>query len=153
MTGAISTERVFIARVVHKTMVADGVVSLHLEDEEGRELPRWEAGAHIDLIIGGEPRQYSLCGNPNDRSMYEIGVLREKHSRGGSAFVHDVLDKNDLLTCRGPRNNFPLVRSDRYIFIAGGIGITPIIPMLDAVGDSAEWRLIYGGRSRASMAF
>src|ERR1700677_1653061 len=131
--SAARGERSFIARVVRKSAVAGGGVGLRLEVADGGDLPIWEPGAHVDLVIEGEPRQYSLCGDVNDRAAYEIAVLREADGRGGSAYIHDVLDTDDLVTCRGPRNHFPLVKAGRYVFIAGGIGITPIIPMLDAV--------------------
>jgi ferredoxin-NADP reductase len=81
-------------------------------------------------------------------------VLREPESRGGSSYVHDVLTEGESVRIRGPRNNFPLVKAKRYLFIAGGIGITPILPMVAAVdARGADWRLVYGGRTRASMAF
>jgi ferredoxin-NADP reductase len=83
-----------------------------------------------------------------------VGVLREPASRGGSAFVHDELAPGDTVAIGGPRNNFPLVPAERYLFVAGGIGFTPLLPMVhqaDLLG--ADWRLLYGGRTRGSMAF
>lgn len=139
---------------------ADGVRVLRLADAAGAPLPAWSPGAHIDLHLGeaGEAdpvvRQYSLCGDVADRSAWTVAVLREPDGRGGSAYVHDKAAEGDVLRVRGPRNHFPLLPSPRYRFIAGGIGITPILPMLaaaDAAG--ADWVLDYGGRSRASMAF
>jgi ferredoxin-NADP reductase len=83
-----------------------------------------------------------------------VGVLREPESRGTSSHVHERLRPGDVVRVRGPRNNFPLVDSPRYLFIAGGIGITPILPMIRAAeAAGADWRLVYGGRQRASMAF
>ncbi len=81
-------------------------------------------------------------------------MLREDNGRGGSAYVHSKLTEGALVRARGPRNHFPLVPADRYLFIAGGIGITPLLPMI-AAADAAgtPWHLTYGGRSRASMAF
>ena len=99
-------------------------------------------------------RQYSLCGDRWDPSTYRVGVLREPAGHGGSAFVHDELAVGDVVGVAGPRNNFPLVPSESYLFVAGGIGITPLLPMIaqaDLLG--ADWRLLYGGRRRASMAF
>ncbi|WP_369135194.1 cytochrome P450 [Modestobacter sp. I12A-02662] len=143
------------ARVAAKEVAADGVVTLTLREATGRPLPAWEPGAHVDLVLDGAPtRQYSLCGDPADRSAYRVGVLRDPDGRGSSLFVHDHLQVGDAVGVRGPRNNFPLVPSPRYLFIAGGIGITPVLPMIraaDAAG--ADWRLVYGGRRRASMAF
>jgi ferredoxin-NADP reductase len=86
--------------------------------------------------------------------VWRVGVLREPESRGTSSHVHDRLQPGDVVRVRGPRNNFPLVDSPRYLFVAGGIGITPILPMIRAAeAAGADWRLVYGGRRRASMAF
>lgn len=138
-----------------KETVAEGVVLLTLRDPEGRPLPEWEPGAHVDLVLREDlVRQYSLCGDPQDRSRLQLAVLREPESRGGSSHVHDVLAEGDSVHIRGPRNHFALEKAKRYLFIAGGIGITPILPMLRAADASgADWQLVYGGRTRASMAF
>jgi ferredoxin-NADP reductase len=136
-----------------REQAADGVVLLVLRDPDGAELPAWTPGAHIDLVLGdGLVRQYSLCGDPADRTTWRIAVLREPGGRGGSAFVHDELHPGTAIVTRGPRNHFPLHPAPRYLFIAGGIGITPILPMIGAVAG-AQWRLVYGGRTAASMAF
>jgi ferredoxin-NADP reductase len=142
-------------RVARRTTGAEGVVVLDLRRADGAELPAWAAGAHIDLRLpGGLTRQYSLCGDPADRAVWRIAVLREPESRGGSAHVHDALVEGADVEVRGPRNHFPLVPAPRYVFIAGGIGITPILPMIDAAeAAGADWELHYGGRSRRSMAF
>ncbi|MHA6779683.1 PDR/VanB family oxidoreductase [Pseudonocardia saturnea] len=142
-------------RVTAKDPVADGVVVLTLARPDSGRLPDWAPGAHIDLVLpGGITRQYSLCGDRFDATRYRVGVLREVDGRGGSAFVHDVLRVGDTVDVGGPRNNFPLVPSERYLFVAGGIGITPLLPMVrqaDLLG--ADWTLVYGGRRRGSMAF
>ncbi len=134
---------------------AEGVVALTLSRPDGGRLPDWTPGAHIDLVLpNGLTRQYSLCGDRWDAHSYRIGVLREPAGRGGSAYVHDRLRPGDRVGVGGPRNNFPLVPSGRYLFVAGGIGITPLLPMIhqaDLLG--ADWTLLYGGRRRASMAF
>jgi ferredoxin-NADP reductase len=134
---------------------ADGVVSLTLADPDGRELPAWTPGAHVDLLLGdGLVRQYSLCSSPDDSGAWRIGVLRDPASRGGSELVHDELTEGSQVRVRGPRNHFPLVSAPRYQFIAGGIGITPILPMIaEAEAAGAQWNLVYGGRQRDSMAF
>src|ERR1700686_1709357 len=112
---------------------ADGVVVLELRSRTGARLPSWQPGAHIDLLLhGGLIRQYSLCGDPRDHGSYRIAVLLEENGRGGSRFIHDELRAGDEVRIRGPRNQFGLVRSEKYTFIAGGIGITPILPMLSA---------------------
>jgi ferredoxin-NADP reductase len=142
-------------RVGRRTTGAEGVVVLDLRDPSGADLPAWSAGAHVDLELpGGLTRQYSLCGDPADRSVWRIAVLREPDSRGGSAHVHEELGEGADVEVRGPRNHFPLAPASGYLFIAGGIGITPILPMIDAAeAAGAEWELHYGGRSLRSMAF
>ncbi|MBL1102470.1 PDR/VanB family oxidoreductase [Streptomyces coffeae] len=141
--------------VDRREFAADGVLALTLRHPLGDQLPAWEPGAHIDVVLGpGLERQYSLCGDPADRTQWRIAVLREPDGRGGSVHVHERLSQGDQVRVRGPRNHFRLEPAPRYRFIAGGIGITPILPMLaaaEAVG--AEWTLLYGGRSRQSMAF
>lgn len=134
---------------------AQGVVALALERASGAPLPRWAPGAHVDVHLpSGCVRQYSLCGEPGDRDRYRIAVLREERGRGGSREVHDRLLPGTELAVAPPRNNFPLVRAAGYLFIAGGIGITPLLPMVRAAAERrADWRLVYGGRSVASMAF
>ncbi|MFI6935321.1 PDR/VanB family oxidoreductase [Streptomyces sp. NPDC050287] len=134
---------------------ADSVVSLVLRRPDGGPLPGWAPGAHIDVLLdNGLIRQYSLCGNPADRAAWQIGVLREPESRGGSAYVHDEVREGSAVRVRGPRNNFPLRPAEHHLFIAGGVGITPILAMVEAAEASgADWRLLYGGRTRASMAF
>ena len=136
-------------------VVAEDVVALTLVSPAGETLPSWSPGAHIDLVLADDlVRQYSLCGSPGDDTAWRIGVLRTPDSRGGSQRVHDTLTEGATVAIRGPRNHFQLVAASNYLFIAGGIGITPILPMIaqtEAAG--ADWRLLYGGRHRASMAF
>jgi ferredoxin-NADP reductase len=134
---------------------AAGVVSLTLRHPGGEPLPAWEPGSHIDLVLGeGLVRQYSLCGDPADTAAWTVGVLREPDGRGGSAYVHDKLAEGAAVTVRGPRNHFALRPAARYLFVAGGIGLTPILPMLAAAeAAGADWTLLYGGRTRGSMAF
>jgi ferredoxin-NADP reductase len=142
-------------RATARSEIAAGVVSLTLARPNGGRLPDWTPGSHIDLILPtGAVRQFSLCGDRWDPYTYEVAVLREPDGRGGSQYVHDELAVGDVIGFGGPRNNFPLVPSERYLFIAGGIGITPLLPMIvqaDRLG--ADWELAYCGRSRASMAF
>jgi ferredoxin-NADP reductase len=131
--------------------IADGVVQLRLE---GTELQPWEPGAHLDLVLpSGLVRQYSLCGDPEDTSSYTVAARLVEDGRGGSREVHEQVWEGMELEVRGPRNRFPLVAADSYVFVAGGIGITPILPMLRALPEGTEWRLLYGGRTRASMPF
>lgn len=135
--------------VARKDVVADGVVALTFD---GPSLPPWAPGAHVDVELRpGLVRQYSLCGAPSE---WRVAVLREPAGRGGSAHVHDSLTVGDRVRVSPPRNTFPLKPAARYLFIAGGIGITPLLPMLAAVAaQGADWRLRYGGRSWESMAF
>ncbi|MFF7071026.1 PDR/VanB family oxidoreductase [Streptomyces pseudovenezuelae] len=141
--------------VDRRDSAADGVLALTLRHPLGEQLPAWEPGAHIDVVLGpGLERQYSLCGDPSDRTSWRIAVLREPAGRGGSAHVHEQLGQGGKVRVRGPRNHFALRPAPRYRFIAGGIGITPILPMLAAAqAAGAEWTLLYGGRTRDSMAF
>ncbi|RBQ14940.1 oxidoreductase [Spongiactinospora rosea] len=135
--------------------IADDVMAVELSDPAGRDLPVWTPGAHIDLRTpGGHLRQYSLCGDPGERSRWRVAVLRQPAGRGGSESIHRSLSVGDRVRTGGPRNRFALVPATTYHFIAGGIGITPILPMIAAVAASgADWRLLYGGRRRAGMAF
>src|SRR3954452_21078274 len=110
---------------------AAGVLLLTLRHPDGGELPAWTPGAHVDLVLRADlVRQYSLCGDPADRSALRLAVLCEQGGRGGSRFVHERLGEGAPVRVRGPRNNFELVGAERYLFIAGGIGITPIKPMI-----------------------
>jgi ferredoxin-NADP reductase len=133
--------------VTAKTTVADDVTGLTLTHPAGRRLPDWTPGAHIDLVLpNGETRQYSLCGDRWDPGTYRVAVQREPDGRGGSQYVHDVLRPGDTVGVGGPRNNFPLVPSQRYRFVAGGIGITPLLPMIhqaDLLG--ADWNCSTAG--------
>lgn len=136
-------------------MSAEGVAVLTLAPPAGTSLPPWQPGAHIDLILpNGLERQYSLCGDPLDDRRWRIAVLREPQSRGGSAFVHEKLAGFRRVRVRGPRNHFALPEAEHYRFVAGGIGITPILAMIrQAERNGKDWLLLYGGRTRSSMAF
>jgi ferredoxin-NADP reductase len=133
---------------------AEGVKTITLGSPDGAALPPWSPGAHIDIVLRGDlTRQYSLCGDASDDATWRIGVLAAPDSRGGSVRVHE-LKTGDTVRVRGPRNHFPLVGAASYQFIAGGIGITPILAMIaEAEAAGASWSLLYGGRQRASMAF
>jgi len=141
--------------VRHHDLVADGVVGLELERTDAAQFPHWDPGAHIDLVLpDGTERQYSLCGDPANRSRWQLGVLLEPNGRNGSRQVHSDIEVGSVLQVRGPRNHFRWVAGVRYQFIAGGIGITPIVPMLRAAqAAGAEWSLAYSGRSLSTMAF
>lgn len=142
-------------RVAGREMVAEDVVQLTLVDRTGRALPSWHPGAHLDVILPSERlRHYSLCGDPRDRSRYRIAVRRVPDGDGGSAEIHDTIGEGSILHVRGPRNAFRLVDAPGYLFVAGGIGITPILPMVrTAAARGTAWRLVYLGRSHATMPF
>ncbi|EPH41919.1 PDR/VanB family oxidoreductase [Streptomyces aurantiacus] len=151
--------RALTLRVARHERVAEGVVQLRLEGGHLAALPAWEPGAHLDLVLpSGRVRQYSLCGDPEDTSSYTVAtrlIGPDEGGRGGSREVHEALREGAEVEVRGPRNRFPLLDDTAsYVFVAGGIGITPILAMVraaDAAG--ADWRLLYCGRSRASMPF
>ncbi len=131
---------------------ARDVVSLTLIRPGGAPLPSWRPGSHVDVFLpSGQQRQYSLCGNPRDRFRYRIAVRRIADGDGGSREMH-TLRPGDRLRLRGPRNAFTFVETaPSYLFVAAGIGITPILPMAHAAGSRG--RLVYLGRSRESMPF
>ncbi|AQA01145.1 cytochrome [Mycobacterium sp. MS1601] len=132
-----------------------GVIVLVMIDARGRTLPPWNAGAHIDVHLPNDlVRQYSLCGDPQDRSRYEIAVLRDPNSRGGSEFLHAQVKKGATLTVSAPRNHFHFREAQEYLFVAGGIGITPLIPMIAAAQRSGvPFAVRYAGSRRSAMAF
>lgn len=131
---------------------AEDVVSLHLKRPGGEELPTWRPGSHLDVFLpSGRQRQYSLCGDPRDRRRYRIAVRRIPGGDGGSPEMHALMPGDELMI-RGPRNAFTFIETaPSYLFLAAGIGITPILPMVRAAG--ARGRLVYLGRSRSSMPF
>lgn len=141
-----------INRVSYET---PDIVVLELSGKGAEPLPSWAPGAHIDLVLAsGKIRQYSLCGDPSDTLKYRVAVLRETSGRGGSQEIHEIARDNAVIAVRGPRNHFELVDAKAYLFIAGGIGITPMLPMIRAAqAAGSPWRLVYGGRSRATMGF
>ncbi len=134
---------------------ADGIVSLELRHPDGADLPEWQPGAHIDLWpIRARGGQYSLCGDPADRATWRVAVLREPDSRGVSSTIHDSVVSGSRLPVGGPRNNFALDPAPAYVFIAGGIGITPLLPMArQAAERGIPFAFHYTGRSLATMAF
>ncbi|MCP2625287.1 PDR/VanB family oxidoreductase [Mycolicibacterium smegmatis] len=155
-------DRTIGLRVVDRRVVAhdQDVIALTLAADDGGALPRWYPGAHIDLHLpSGRIRQYSLCGDPA-AGTYRIAVRRIPEGGGGSVEIHDTVHIGSRLTTHGPRNAFPLTvpgygsPTQRFRFIAGGIGITPILPMLDlAQRLGVDWSMIYAGRHLDSLPF
>ena len=135
--------------------VAADVISLELADPDGAPLPDWSPGAHLDLRLpSGLVRSYSLHGDPDERDVYRVAVQRAADGRGGSVELHRVAAPGLALTVTGPRNAFALEPAAHYLFLAGGIGVTPLLPMLRAVARSGRpWTFVYGARSRDAMAF
>jgi ferredoxin-NADP reductase len=141
--------------VVGRESVAPDVVALRLAAPDGAPLPRWQPGAHLDLDLpSGRRRQYSLCGDPADLSAYRIAVRLIPDGEGGSAEVHRDLTEGSRVRVAGPRNAFPFAREERVLLLAGGIGITPLLPMAhEAAHRGLDWTLVHTGRSRASLPF
>ena len=135
---------------------ADGIISLALAPVGAGALPTFEAGAHVDVDVApGVMRQYSLCSDPADNRRYEIAVLLEPESRGGSAGVHRTFVVGRTIRIGRPRNNFPLTAAaKRSLLLAGGIGITPLLSMMhDLERRHADFAVHYCARSRARAAF
>ncbi|MGV0717709.1 PDR/VanB family oxidoreductase [Mycolicibacterium sp. XJ662] len=156
-------DRTITLKVAERRVVArdQEVVAVTLIGADGGPLPRWYPGSHIDLHLpSGRIRQYSLCGDPAVRDAYRIAVRRIPEGGGGSLEVHDALQPGVTVTTHGPRNAFPLTvpgygsPTRRLRFIAGGIGITPVLPMLDlAARHDVDWSMLYVGRTRDSLPF
>lgn len=138
------------------TLLASDTVAVEFVPSDETDLPAFEAGAHVDLLLpDGIRRSYSLCNRPTDRNRYVVGVKKARPSRGASSYIHDHLRIGQRIEISRPRNNFPLVRSaERSIFIAGGIGITPIWSMIQTLeSEGAQWRLYYAARTSRDAAF
>jgi len=131
------------------------VVSLELGHSDNAPLPPWQPGAHIDLHLpSGLTRSYSLCGDPQDADTYRIAILRVRPGRGGSEEVHRIGHPGTRITASRPRNSFALESATSYAFVAGGIGVTPLLAMARHVAFVGRpWSFLYGGRSRGSMPF
>jgi tetrachlorobenzoquinone reductase len=149
-----SREQTLQVRVRALIWEAPGVLSLQLAAPDGSPLPPFAPGAHIDLRLpDGTLRQYSLCGNPSDTSHYRLGI-RAVSGGLSSGFIHRKLRPGELLSISAPRNHFPLVEAVSYLFIAGGIGITPLIPMMrQAYAKARPWTLIYCNRRTEDAPF
>lgn len=143
-------------RVVRKLTEALDVCLLELASEDGAPLPEFAPGAHVDVHLGDRLcRQYSLCTTHGMPRSYQIAVLREPRSRGGSQAVHDRIGVGDVLRIGRPRNLFPLSENDQpALLFAGGIGITPILCMAEFLAArNRRFALHYCGRTAERMAF
>ena len=148
--------RALSAVVTAREFVAPDVVALTLADLDGGLLPSWTPGAHIDVQLpSGRRRQYSLCGSPGRRTDYRVAVRRIADGGGGSIEMHETFEVGDTLVFEGPRNAFYLVTDERdVLFVIGGIGVTPILPMLHVAQQRGiSWRATYAGSSREYMPF
>lgn len=132
-------------RVRSITYEAEGILSFELVDPSGGSLPRFDAGAHVEVGVPGEAlkRRYSLCGSPSDTRGWRIAVLKAANSRGGSRALHEKVRAGDLIEVKGPYNFFPLhENAGRTVLLAGGIGVTPLLPMLERLhvaGQNVEF--------------
>jgi vanillate O-demethylase ferredoxin subunit len=142
-------------KVARKAEEALDIASFELVSPDGAPLPPFSAGAHIDVQVkDGLVRQYSLCNDARETRRYVIGVLRDPHSRGGSAAMHDAIREGDVLRISAPKNHFPLAPSRRTLLLAGGIGITPILCMAEHLAHGgADFALHYCTREPARTAF
>lgn len=153
--GAAVTTTSLTVQVTSISLVAERVVALELSPPDGQPLPQWHPGAHIDVTLAdGLVRQYSLCSPPG-ASTWRVAVLEETNGRGGSQHVHRRLQVGDLLRVSAPRNNFELeLRGRPIVFVAGGIGVTPILNMVHAAAAAdLDWRLAKLSRSPEASAF
>ena len=155
-----------LVKVAVKEQLTEDVVGLTLVSVSGEQLPAWQPGAHIEMVLDtctdasgkADPenamlRQYSLCSDQNDRSQWQVAVLREEGGRGGSLFIHNHLQQGDIIKVSEPRNHFPFKPREKCLFIAGGIGITPMLPMIQqANAEGIDWRLVYLSRERNRMS-
>jgi len=143
-------------RVLSVRYEAEDINSYELVDPDGRELPRFTAGAHIDLHLrDGRIRQYSLCNDPAERHRYVVGVLKDPASRGGSVAIFEKVHPGRVIAISAPRNHFPLVSdARRHLLLAGGIGVTPMMAMLAQLErDGADYVLHYCTRAPERTAF
>ena len=147
----------FKVRVARKTELAGGIYLFELHDAHGKALPAFTAGAHLTVDVPcGVRRNYSLCSAPSEGKFYQIAVKRDAAGRGGSISMADDVHEGDLLAISAPRNNFALhPRAEKFLFIAGGIGITPILSMMRYLKTQGhdDFKLIYCTRDAQSTAF
>lgn len=143
--------------VARASSAAEGIRSFDLVRPDGLDLPPFTPGSHVKVQVpNGATRKYSLCNDPGERHRYVIAVKRDERGRGGSVSLVDRGQVGDVLLTSVPENAFPLVaNAAEYIFIAGGIGITPIMSMIRSLGASPtpRWQLYYFTRSPECTAF
>ena len=137
-------------RVTVARRETESITSYEFARVGGGPLPAWSPGAHVDLHLpSGTVRQYSLCGDPADTSSYKIAVLELPEGRGGSLEVHRELRPGRTLLLGAPRENFFLVEAEEYVFVAGGIGITALLPMIRNRVSPGSW---FTGRGQPTIS-
>jgi ferredoxin-NADP reductase len=156
--GAKPTEISLALEVTGRRSVGEGVEEFTFASADGTLLPTWQPGAHVELLLplagGIEGRCYSLLSDPTDHRQWRIAVLRQPEGQGGSVWLHDNAVPGTVLPARGPRQAFALLEAEHYLFIAGGIGITPLLPMIAAVAAVGKtWELVYLARSESRFAY
>jgi vanillate O-demethylase ferredoxin subunit len=143
-------------RVAAKTLEAADICSFELVSADGKPLPAFSAGSHIDVPLpGGITRQYSLCNEPGESHRYQIAVLRDANSRGGSSAMHEHVKVGDVIEISAPKNHFPLAHeAKKSLLLAGGIGVTPILCMAERLAATgADFEMHYCTRSAERTAF
>jgi phthalate 4,5-dioxygenase reductase subunit len=143
-------------RVTRNDRIADGIHLLEFRDAGGKTLPEFSAGAHVAIRTpNGQLRKYSLCNDPAERDRYLVAIKREANGRGGSINLIDSVAAGDELMVTAPINDFGLPpRAQDFLFIAGGIGITPIMAMIrEVIAQKKRFRLYYCSRSPETTAF
>ncbi len=152
----MSTAPTLQVRVARKAVEALDIVTLELVAVDGQALPAFSAGSHVDVQLpNGITRQYSLCNDPQETHRYQIGVLRDAASRGGSQAVHELVKEGDVLTISAPRNHFGLAHeAKKHLLLAGGIGVTPILCMAERLANTgADFAMHYATRAPERTAF
>jgi phthalate 4,5-dioxygenase reductase component len=158
MSSSNTIDSMMPLRISRTFDVADGIRSFELVHPHGDSLPPFTPGSHVKVLVpNGAVRKYSLCNAPQERQRYLIAVKRDAGGRGGSVSLVDQAREGDVLPTSAPENAFPLVdTAPEYLFIAGGIGITPIMSMIGSIGEllhEAAWKLYYLTRSPEHTAF
>ncbi|MCM2394078.1 PDR/VanB family oxidoreductase [Streptomyces albipurpureus] len=155
MDDRVRADQQVAVRVVSIMQASPSVKVVEVAGRDAGPLALWAPGAHVEIDIPGVGlRQYSLCGNPADRHVYQFAVRRERDSRGGSEYMHANLKNGDQLTIHRVRNRFQLVEAESYLFLAGGIGITPILPMVSAVRRAGKpHQVFFANRHAADSPF
>lgn len=147
-----------VLEIAGRRSVGEGIEEFNFRSADGAPLPAWQPGAHVEFLLplagGTEGRCYSLLSDPADRKHWRIAVLRQPEGQGGSLWMHDNAVPGAIVPAVGPRQAFAFLEAERYLFVAGGIGITPLLPMIAAVAARGKaWELVYLARSESRFAY